>query len=57
MDFYERQHDRAENKRESKERDEDFEFEQCRQRRIDEACNFYEDAVRIERMERERMAA
>lgn len=37
MDYYERQQDRADNRRERTERDEDFAFEQRRQRELDNA--------------------
>ena len=55
MDYYERQQDRADNRRERTERDEDFAFEQRRQRDLDNAA-FYEVAVMKEAFER-RVAA
>ena len=56
MDYYERQQDRADNRRERTERDEDLAFEQRRQRDLDNAVAFYETAVMMERFER-RLAA
>ena len=56
MDYYERQQDRADNRRDSTERDEDFAFEQRRQRDLDNAVDFYETAVIKEQFER-RLAA
>ena len=56
MDYYERQKDRADNRRERTERDEDLAFEQRRQRDLDNAVAFYETAVMMERFER-RLAA
>ena len=55
MDYYERQKDRADNQRIT-ERDEDFAFEQRRQRDLDNAAVFYETAVMKEQFER-RLAA
>lgn len=52
MDYYERQKDRSDNKRESKERDEDAAYEMRRQRDLDNASLFYEAAVKVERFER-----
>ena len=52
MDYYERQKDRADNRRDSTERDEDLAFEQRRQRDLDNAVAFYETAVMMERFER-----
>ena len=52
MDYYERQQDRADNRRQSSERDEDFAFEQRRQRELDNAAAFYEVAVMKEAFER-----
>ena len=52
MDYYERQQDRADNQRERTDRDEDFAFEQRRQRDLDNAAAFYETAVMMERFER-----
>lgn len=52
MDYYERMQDRADNQRERTERDEDFAFEQQRQRQIDDAAAFYECAVMLEQLER-----
>ena len=56
MDYYERQQDRADTRRDSTERDEDFAFEQLRQRDLDNAVAFYETAVMKEQFER-RLAA
>lgn len=56
MDYYEKLQDRADNKRESKQLDEDFAFEQRRQRDLDNAAAFYETAVMMEQFER-RLAA
>lgn len=52
MDHYERQQDRADNRRDRAERDEDFAFEQRRQRDLDNAAAFYETAVMMEQFER-----
>ena len=52
MDYYERQQDRADNRRDRTERDEDFAFEQRRQRDLDNAVAFYEVAVMLEQFER-----
>ena len=52
MDYYERQQDRADTRRDSTERDEDFAFEQRRQRELDNAAAFYEVAVMLEQFER-----
>ena len=52
MDYYERQQDRADNPRMSRERDEDAEYEMRRQREIDNASAFYETAVMLEKFER-----
>ena len=52
MDYYEKLQDRADNKRERTERDEDFAFEQRRQRELDNAAAFYEVAVMLEQFER-----
>ena len=52
MDYYERQQDRADNRRDRTERDEDFAFEQRRQRDLDNAAAFYEVAVMKEAFER-----
>ena len=52
MDYYEKLQDRADNKRERTERDEDFAFEQRRQRDLDNAAAFYETAVMMEQFER-----
>ena len=58
MDYYERQQDRADNRRDRTERDDDFAFEQSRQRDLDNAVAFYETAVMMEQFERlERRAA
>ena len=58
MDYYERQQDRADNRRDRTERDDDFAFEQRRQRDLDNASDFYECAVMLEQLERlERRAA
>ena len=56
MDHYERQQDRADTRRDSTERDEDFAFEQRRKRDLDNAAAFYETAVMMEQFER-RLAA
>lgn len=52
MDYYEKLQDRADNKRESKQRDEDTAYEMRRQRDIDNASAFYECAVMLEQLER-----
>lgn len=56
MDYYERQQDRADNRRDRTERDEDFAFEQRRQRDLDNAAAFYETAVMMEQFERRHAA-
>ena len=56
MDYYEKLQDRADNKRESKQRDEDSAYERLRQRDLDNAAAFYETAVMMETFER-RLAA
>lgn len=56
MDYYEKLQDRADNKRESKQLDEDAAYEMRRQRDLDNAAAFYEVAVMKEAFER-RLAA
>lgn len=52
MEYDEKLQDRADNKCESKQRDEDAAFEMRRQRDLDNAAAFYEVAVMKERLER-----
>lgn len=56
MDYYEKLQDRADNRRDSKQLDEDSAYEQLRQRDLDNASAFFECAVMMERFER-RLAA
>ncbi len=52
MDYHEKLQDRADNKRDSREIDEDTAYEQKRQRELDNAAAFYEVAVMLEQFER-----